>query len=332
MSNFIDGFLKPKVVDIVEVDKNNVRVTIEPLERGFGHTLGNAMRRILLSSMPGCAVVEAKISGVLHEFVSKDGVYEDIIDILLRLSGICFKLEGRDSVELSLSKKGPCQICASDFVLPHDVKVINPDYVLANVDASGDLGIDIRVLRSNGCRMAVNKHDFSKKDLIGWLQVDAFFSPVERVSYEVENTRVKNRTDLDKLIVSICTNGTITASEALHWSAELLCDQLSVFINFEKENIDKKVFSKNNVNSELLKTVDSLELTVRSANCLKAESIYYIGDLVQKAELELLRTPNLGKKSLTEIKDVLLKKGLTLGSKDENWLKTKEEYESKNPR
>jgi len=332
MSNFTDGFLKPKVVDIIEVDKNNIRVVLEPLERGFGHTLGNAMRRILLSSMPGCAVVEAKISGVLHEFVSKDGIYEDIIDILLKLSGIHFKLEGRDSVELSLNKKGPCQIYASDFILPHDVKIINPDYILANVDISGDLGIDIRVLRGRGCRMAINKQDFSKKDLIGWLQLDAFFSPIERVSYEVENTRVKNRTDLDKLTIFIFTNGTISASESLHWAAEILCDQLSVFINLEKENVDRKIFSKNNINIELLKTVDSLELTVRSANCLKAENIYYIGDLVQKSELELLRTPNLGKKSLTEIKDVLLKRNLILGCKDENWVKIREEYESKNPR
>lgn len=333
MLNFIEDFLKPKVIDIVELDKNNIRVIIEPLERGFGDTLGNSIRRVLLSSMPGCAVVEVKISGVLHEFMSKDGVYEDIVDILLKLNDIHFKLNSnRKSVELSLNKNGPCQILASDFILPHDVEIINPDYVLANVDSIGNFGIDIRVLKSKGYRMAVDTYKFDEENFIGWLKLDAFFSPIEKVSYEVESTRNQNKTDLDKLVLFISTNGTITASEALHWAAEILRDQLSVFVDMKKTCVDKNVLSKSSVDIDLLKTIDSLELTVRSANCLKAENICYIGDLIQKTEAELLKTPNLGKKSLAEIRDVLLKKGLFLGSKDESWLKIKEEYESKNPR
>jgi len=329
MSDFLDSFLKPKLVDVVELESNKIKVVVEPLERGFGHTLGNALRRIMLSSMPGAAVVEARISGVLHEFLSKNGVYEDIMDLLLNLSGICFKLENRESVELSLSKKGPCKVFASDFVLPSDVKIINPKYVIANIDSSGDLGIDIRVLKDRGYKSVLHRYDYIKKDLIGWLPLDACFSPVNKVSYKVENTRVKNRTDLDKLIIFIETNGTITASEALHWSSKILSDQLSVFINFEREAVNDRQFVKDNINPELFKFVDSLELTVRSANCLKAENIHYIGDLVQKSEADLLKTPNLGKKSLMEIKDILHGKGLYLGYKDDSWLKFKDNDKNK---
>ena len=325
MSDFLNGFLKPKLVDVIELGDNKIEVTIEPLERGFGHTLGNALRRIMLSSMPGSAITEVKISGILHEFTAKNGVYEDIMDILLNLNNICFKLENKDYVELSLSKKGPCVVLASDFILPHGIKIINPDYVIANIDDSGELGIDIRVVKGRGYRTILNNQEIAKKDFIGWISLNTFFSPINRVSYKVENTRVKNRTDLDKLIISIETNGTISASEALHWSSKILSDQLAVFINFDKESVKDEQLVKESINPELLKSVDSLELTVRSANCLKAENIHYIGDLILKNESELLKTPNLGKKSLMEIKDILFKKGLHLGTKDSLWLKYKSE-------
>lgn len=327
---FTNEFLKPKIVDVIETDKNNIKITIEPLEKGFGDTLGYMLRRVLLSYIPGCAVVEAKISGIPHEYVTKDGVYEDIIDILLNLSGIAFKLEDKSEVELSLNRKGPCKIIASDFVLPSGVEIINPEHTLATLDYSGTLGIDIRVIKSHGYRIGINKSDLNKKDLLGWLQLDAFFSPIEKVTYKVENTRIKNRTNLDKLIISMSTNGSIKASEALHISAKLLSEHLSIFINFENEKFQKNFLIKNNIDSNLFKTIDTLELTVRSANCLKLENIYYIGDLIQKTEIELLKMPNLGKKSLTEIKNILFKNNLTLGTKIENWVDTKNEYKNNN--
>jgi len=330
MSDFLNGFLKPKLVDVIELDDNKIEVTIEPLERGFGHTLGNALRRIMLSSMPGAAVTEVKISGILHEFTAKNGIYEDIMDILLNLSNTYFKLEDKDYVELSLNKKGPCTVFAEDFILPQGVKIINPKHVIANIDETGELGIDIRVIKGRGYRTILNNKEIAKKNFIGWIALNSFFSPINRVSYKVENTRVKNRTDLDKLIMSIETNGTISASEALHWSSKILSDQLTVFINFDKESVKDDRLVKESINPEFLKSVDSLELTVRSANCLKAENIHYIGDLIRKNESELLKTPNLGKKSLMEIKDILSKKGLHLGTKDELWLKFKAENLNKN--
>ncbi len=330
MSSFFDDFLKPKIVDIKDLSNNDISVIIEPLERGFGHTIGTALRRVLLSSIPGYTVTEAKLSGVLHEFMVKDGIYDDVMDIMVKLSGICFKINNKDSVELSLSKKGPCDIFASDFVLPSDVSIINPNYFITTVNSSGDLSIDIKVNRGRGYVSSSEKFDFNKSDFSGWLRLDSSFSPVNRVSYDVENIRYKDRSDLDRLIINISTNGTISAVEALHWAAKILSDQLSVFISFEKEKVDVKSSVKDKINSELFKTVDNLELTVRSANCLKAENIYYIGDLVQKSEAELLKTPNLGKKSLAEIKHVLYERGLSLGCKDSNWLKILEEYKLDN--
>jgi DNA-directed RNA polymerase subunit alpha len=283
----------------------------------------------MLSSMPGCSIVEAKISGVLHEFIAKDGVYDDIMDILLKLGGIYFKLHDLDEVELGLSKKGPCEVYASDFVLPSGVEIINPDYVITSIDSSGDLSIDVKVIRGKGY-ISSNDYCTSNNDLSGWLKLDASFSPVSKISYDVENIRLKDKCDLDRLLISITTNGTISAIEALHWAAKILSDQLSVFINFEKEKMDLKVSVQDNVNMELFKTVDNLELTVRSANCLKAENIHYIGDLIQRSESELLKTPNLGKKSLAEIKHVLHERGLSLGCKDINWQKVLEEYKNNN--
>lgn len=330
MSNFLDNFLKPKLVDISETEPNKLKIVIEPLEKGFGHTIGNALRRVMLSALPGSAITEARISGVLHEFAIKDGMYEDVIDMLINLSNVHFKLEERDSAELSLSKKGPCKILASDFAVPDDIKIANPNFVIANIDYSGDLNLDVRVLKSKGCRLVLSKNNQIKKNLDGWFPLDAFFSPVNKVNFKIESTKTKSKIELDKLIIFVETNGTITASEALHWSSKILTEQLAVFIKFDKKEIEEQKTLKESINPELFKTVESLELTVRSANCLKSENIKYVGDLIQKTESELLKTPNFGKKSLSEIKDLLSSKGLSLGTKDDAWIKFKNENNENN--
>jgi DNA-directed RNA polymerase subunit alpha len=320
MQRAVREFLKPRLIDVQQTGHHRARVVLEPLERGFGHTLGNALRRVLLSSMPGCAVVEVSIDGVLHEYTAKEGVQEDIIDILLNLKGIEFRLEGRDEVELKLSKQGEGPVLASDFELPHDVRIINPEHVVANMTKAGDLNMTIRVARGRGYEpisQRQNPEEVTKP--IGWLQLDASFSPIRRVTYVVENARVEKRTDLDRLVLDLETNGTIEAEEAVRWAASVLVDQLSVFVELKGEKQAEPARLRAEVDPLLLRSVDDLELTVRSANCLKAENIFYIGDLIQKTEVELLKTPNLGKKSLTEIKDILATKGLSLGMKLENW-------------
>jgi len=318
MLNFINKFLKPKSIKTYETDKDNIKVVIEPLEKGLGHTLGHALRRILLSSIPGYAIIGAKISGILHEFLSKEGVYEDIVDILLNLSEISFKVNRNiNSIELNLNKKGPCIIYAKDFIAPNYVKILNPNHVIANINSDGNLGIDVYVIRSIGHKLFNNKSFSSKKDLNKWLYVDAFFSPVKRVSYTVENTRIKNKTDLDRLVISLKTNGSISASNALHWSAKILSKQLSIFSAFNIEKPKKIKQLKHGKNYNLFKPIESLNLTVRSTNCLKSENIHYIGDLIKKTEIELLKMPNLGKKSLMEIKNILSTKGLKLSDKKE---------------
>jgi DNA-directed RNA polymerase subunit alpha len=320
MQRAVREFLKPRLVDVQQTGHHRAKVVLEPLERGFGHTLGNALRRVLLSSMPGCAVVEAFIDGVLHEYTTKEGVQEDIIDILLNLKGIEFKLEGRDEVELKLNKQGEGPVLAADFELPHDVKIINPDYVIAHMTKAGELSMTIRVARGRGYEpitMRLDPEDIVRS--VGWLQLDASFSPIRRVTYVVENARVEKRTDLDRLVLDLETNGTIEPEEAIRWAASILVDQLSVFVELKGEKQAEPARFRTDIDPVLLRPVDDLELTVRSANCLKAENIFYIGDLIQKTEMELLKTPNLGKKSLTEIKDVLATKGLSLGMRLENW-------------
>lgn len=320
MQRAVREFLKPRLIDVQQTGYHRARVVLEPLERGFGHTLGNALRRVLLSSMPGCAVVEASIEGVLHEYTTKEGVQEDIIDILLNLKGIEFKLEGRDEVELKLNKRGEGPVLASDFELPHDVKIINPEHVVANMTKAGDLNMTIRVARGRGYEpVSQRQNPEDETSPIGWLQLDASFSPIRRVTYVVENARVEKRTDLDRLVLDLETNGTIEAEEAVRWAASVLVDQLSVFVELKGEKQVEPARLRAEIDPLLLRSVDDLELTVRSANCLKAENIFYIGDLIQKTEVELLKTPNLGKKSLTEIKDILALKGLSLGMKIENW-------------
>jgi len=320
MHESVSEFLKPRVVKVQPESDRHAKVVIEPFERGFGHTLGNALRRILLSSMPGAAVVEAEIEGVLHEYTTIEGVQEDVVDVLLNLKQLAIRMHGREEVELVLSKKGPGPVTAADIETPHDVEVVNPDLVIANLTKAGDLKMRLKVQRGRGYRPASQRAVFEETTRpIGTLQLDASFSPVRRVSYNVEAARVEQRTDLDKLIIDIETNGTIDAEEAIRRAGSILKDQLSVFVDLQGQDESHAGAAAPPLDPILLRPVDELELTVRSANCLKAESINYIGDLVQRTEVELLRTPNLGKKSLTEIKEVLASHGLALGMRLENW-------------
>lgn len=316
----VSEFLKPRVVKVTPVTEEHARVTIEPFERGFGHTLGNALRRILLSSMPGAAVVEAEIEGVLHEYTSIEGVQEDVVDILLNLKQVAVRMHNRESAELTLAKKGPGPVTAGDIQRDHDVEILNPDHVIANLTQEGELRMLLKVARGRGYRPATQRPTFEEAaGPIGRLQLDASFSPIRRVTYNVEAARVEQRTDLDKLIIDIETNGTIDPEEAIRRAGGILKDQLSVFVDLQGQEEGIGSMAETQIDPILLRPVDELELTVRSANCLKAESINYIGDLVQRTEVELLRTPNLGKKSLTEIKEVLESHGLHLGMQLDNW-------------
>ena len=330
MQGKVNEFLKPRIVDVKFASDTHAKVTLEPLERGFGHTLGNALRRILLSSMPGCAVTGVEIDGVLHEYSTVEGVQEDVIDIMLNLKGLALKMHNRDEATLSLSKKGPGAVTAADIALDHDVEIINPEHVIANLTKLGELNMSLKLAMGRGYEPATVRAEAEEEGRsIGTLLLDASFSPVQRVSYAVERARVEQRTDLDKLIIDIETNGTIDPEEAIRRAATILQDQLSVFVDLQGKEEVETAQAESDVDPVLLRPVDDLELTVRSANCLKAESIYFIGDLIQRTEVELLKTPNLGKKSLTEIKDVLASRGLSLGMRLENWppagLKDKEQ-------
>jgi DNA-directed RNA polymerase subunit alpha len=323
MQNSISGLLKPRLVEVVSKTPNHSRIVIEPLERGFGHSLGNALRRVLLSTIPGCAVTDVEIEGVLHEYTTIEGVQEDVIDILLNLKKLAVVLHSKDEVELTLTKNGAGCVTAGDITLPHDVEIVNPDLVIANLTQAGVLNMKIRVRRGRGYEpVSVRKANAEHSLAVSALQLDASYSPVVKVAYQVESTRVEQRTNLDKLIIELETNGTVDPEETIKLAATILHDQLSVFVDFEKVNDqleDEKVEVEEVFEPVLLRPVDDLELTVRSANCLKAENIFYIGDLIQRTEVELLKTPNLGKKSLTEIKDILALKGLSLGMRLENW-------------
>jgi DNA-directed RNA polymerase subunit alpha len=320
MQESVTEFLQPRVVKVQSQGDTVARVTIEPFERGFGHTLGNALRRVLLSSMPGSAIVEAEIEGVLHEYTSIEGVQEDVVDILLNLKQVAIRMHARDTAELTLSKKGPGPITAGDIAVDHDVEIVNPDLVIATLTSAGELNMTLKILRGRGYRPAVLRPAFEEQTgPIGRLQLDASFSPIRRVAYTVEAARVEQRTDLDKLLIDIETNGTIDPEEAIRRAGNILSDQLSVFVDLKGQAEAAGAGAEAPVDPILLRPVDELELTVRSANCLKAESINYIGDLVQRTEVELLRTPNLGKKSLTEIKQVLESHGLMLGMRLDNW-------------
>ncbi len=330
MQGSVAELLKPRMVGVEKVSDTCAKVTLEPLERGFGHTLGNALRRILLSSMVGSAIVEVEIEGVLHEYTTIEGVQEDVIEILLNLKGIALRMEGRDEATLTLSKKGLGPVTAGDITLEHSVEVLNPEHVIAHLTKSGELNMTLKVAKGRGYQPA-NQRFVGEEETrpIGRLQIDASFSPVRRVSYTVESARVEQRTNLDKLIIELETNGTIEPDEAIRRAATILQEQLSAFVDLQGKHESKQESTEPAIDPILLRPVDDLELTVRSANCLKAENIYYIGDLIQRTEVELLKTPNLGKKSLTEIKDVLASRGLSLGMRLENWppasLKNKDE-------
>jgi len=315
------GFLKPRLVDIEQISITHTKVTLEPLERGFGHTLGNALRRILLSSMPGCAVTEVEIDGVLHEYSTKEGIQEDILEILLNLKGLAIKVYGKDEVFLTLNKSGVGSVTAADIIHDGDVEIIKPEHVICHLTyEKASIKMRIKVQRGRGYMPASSRvHIEDDARPIGCLLVDACYSPIDRISYNVEAARVEKRTDLDKLIIEMETNGTIDPEEAIRRAATILSDQLESFVDLRDIREPEVKEEKPEFEPILLRPVDDLELTVRSANCLKAESIHYIGDLVQKTEVELLKTPNLGKKSLTEIKDILASRNLSLGMKLENW-------------
>jgi DNA-directed RNA polymerase subunit alpha len=320
MQSVLNEFLTPRHIDVHEYSPTHAKVTLEPLERGFGHTLGNALRRILLSSMPGCAIVEAEIDGVLHEYSSIEGVQEDVIEILLNLKGVAIVMEGKDRAEITISKKGAGVVTAGDIQTDGDMEIKNPEHVIANVNAKGDLNIRMVVAKGRGYVPAsARKSSEDETRSIGRLQLDASFSPVQRVAYSVESARVEQRTDLDKLVLDLETDSTLDPEEAIRRAATILQHQLAVFVELESEVEQAEEVKEEEIDPILLRPVDDLELTVRSANCLKAENIYYIGDLIQRTEVELLKTPNLGKKSLTEIKDILASRGLSLGMKLENW-------------
>ena len=318
------NLLKPKAINVEHVGGNRSKVALEPFERGYGHTLGNALRRVLLSSMVGYAATEVTIAGVLHEYSSIDGVQEDVVNILLNLKGVVFKLHNRDEVTLSLRKDGDGIVTARDIQTPHDVEIVNPDHVIATLSLNGKLDMQIKVEKGRGyVPGTMRRHADEPTKSIGRIVLDASFSPVRRVSYTVESARVEQRTDLDKLVVEIETNGAISAEDAVRASAKILVEQLAVFAQLEGRELaafDQPTRPGSaQFDPILLRPVDELELTVRSANCLKAENIYYIGDLIQRTENELLKTPNLGRKSLNEIKEVLASRGLTLGMKLESW-------------
>jgi DNA-directed RNA polymerase subunit alpha len=318
------NLLKPKTINVEQLAANRAKVTLEPFERGYGHTLGNALRRVLLSSMVGHAATEVTIAGVLHEYSSIDGVQEDVVNILLNLKGVVFKLHNRDEVTLSLRKDGEGPVTAADIQTPHDVEIINPEHVIVNLSHGGKIDMQIKVENGRGyVPGTVRRYGDDTTKSIGRIVLDASFSPVKRVSYTVESARVEQRTDLDKLVLEIETNGAVSAEDAVRASAKILVEQLAVFAQLEGNELaafDAPVQrSSQQFDPILLRPVDELELTVRSANCLKAENIYYIGDLIQRTENELLKTPNLGRKSLNEIKEVLASRGLTLGMRLESW-------------
>lgn len=319
------NLLKPKAIHVEQLSANRAKVTLEPFGIGYGHTLGNALRRVLLSSMVGYAPTEVTIAGVLHEYSSIDGVQEDVVNILLNLKGVVFKLHNRDEVTLSLRKDGEGAVTAADIQTPHDVEIVNPDHIIANLSQGGKLDMQIKIEKGRGyVPGTMRRFGDEPNKSIGRIVLDASFSPVSRVSYSVESARVEQRTDLDKLVIEIETNGAINAEDAVRSSAKILVEQLAVFAQLEGSELaafDAPSSARNAQQFDplLLRPVDELELTVRSANCLKAENIYYIGDLIQRSENELLKTPNLGRKSLNEIKEVLASRGLTLGMKLESW-------------
>ncbi len=315
----VNEFLTPRSIAVDAISNFRAKVVLEPLERGFGYTLGTALRRILLSSMPGSAITEVEIDGIQHEYSTIEGVQEDVINILLNLKGVALRVQEKGEATLELVKKGPGEVTADDIQRDHTVEIVNPEHPICTITGDTELRMTLKVTSGRGYVPADAREREDESRAIGHLQLDASYSPIRRVSYVVEAARVEQRTDLDKLVIDLETNGTIEAEEAIRRAATILQQQIAVFVDLEQDSKPEPKQEREEVDPILLRPVDDLELTVRSANCLKAENIYYIGDLVQRTEVELLKTPNLGKKSLTEIKDVLASKGLSLGMRLESW-------------
>ena len=326
------AFLTPQNIQIKALDKTetgevcHAQVTLEPFERGFGFTLGNALRRVLLSSMPGSAVVEVEIDEAEHEYDTLEGVREDVLEILLNIKGLAFSINGDEhTAKLELDVAAGTKdrvVTAADITLPGNVELINPNHVLANLNAKGALKMRMYACKSRGyetVEMRKLEQRLGDDVAVGSFHLDATFSPVRKVAYRVENARVEQRTDLDKLILSLETNGTIDPEKAIRQAATIITNQLQSFVDLESTPTEVASEKEVQIDPLFLKPVDDLELTVRSANCLKSEQVYYIGDLVQRSENQLLKTPNLGKKSLNEIKAMLNKLGLHLGMTIDNW-------------
>ncbi len=313
--------IKPTKLDI-EPGTNaarNASIIVEPLERGFGLTLGNALRRVLLSSLQGAAVTSIQIDGVLHEFSSIPGVREDVTDMVLNIKTIWLRMDVEGPKRMTLKAKGPCEVTAGMIDSGADIEVMNPDLVICHLDRDAELSMEFTVESGKGYRPASQTR--TEDNPIGVIPIDAAFSPVRKVSYKVDNTRVGQETDYDKLTLDVITNGAVTPDDALALSARILQDQLQAFINFEEPQVQAQEDQHSELpfNRNLLRKVDELELSVRSANCLKNDNIIYIGDLVQKTEADMLRTPNFGRKSLNEIKEVLAQMGLHLGMDIPTW-------------
>lgn len=319
---FVD-FLVPKEIHVDQSDRNHMIVQLEPFERGYGHTLGNALRRILLSSMAGAAIIEATIEGVTHEYTTMEGVHEDVVDIMLNLKDVAIKLpnlSAGDEATLTLDKKGPGPVLAGDFVSGADLEICNPDHVIATLTSDRSFQLRAKVRVGRGYETVGMRRGAEEQAEVGVLHLDASYSPVRRVSYQVDNTRVEKRTNLDKLVLEMETDGTLDPQDAIRRAATILQHQLSAFAELRSNYIPEPTEDDTTVNPMLSRHVDDLELTVRAANCLKAENIDYIGDLVQRTEADLLKTPNLGRKSLTEIKSVLAEHGLALGMQLDGWV------------
>jgi len=315
-----EELLTPRTINVQSYSETHAKVALEPLERGFGHTLGNALRRILLSSIEGSAIVEVSIEGVEHEYSTLAGVQEDVLEILMNLKSVALRMHTNEEATITLSKSGSCVVTAADIDTGHDIEIVNPDLVIANLNKDGKLNMTLKVAKGRGYVPATSMTtESAETSMVGALRLDASFSPIRRVAYNVESARVEQSTNLDKLIIDLQTNGTVDPEEAIRTAATILQNQLSSFVNLQSMEDAAEEDEEADIDPILLHPVDELELTVRSANCLKAENLYYIGDLIQCTEVELLRTPNLGKKSLTEIKDVLASHGLSLGLKLDNW-------------
>jgi len=317
MQTSVIDLLVPTEIQVDDISPTLSKVTLEPLERGFGHTLGNALRRILLSSMPGAAITDVVIDGISHEYSTIEGVREDVIDILLNLKELPVKVIEGNAAEITLDVTGPCDITAASFEVPGNVELVDQDFHVASIVDKVNLKMTLVVKTGRGYEPADLRDDEDR--VVGGLKIDASYSPVKRVSYNVDNARFEKRTDLDKLLIELETDGTLDPKMAIEHSATILQQQLAAFVDLDAIAEQEAKKEQNDFDPLLLRSIEELELTVRSTNCLKAESIFLIGDLIHKTEFDLLKTPNLGKKSLNEIKDVLASKELSLGMNVENW-------------